>query len=134
MVRTATSASTQCVRIIGHGIMLPRSFELAQGIFVDPVVPIYTMQEVADGSERFTDYSAVVTGRDIANFALRVESERPRDALAIKSWNALWDFHLLSLAAGAPVCSLFSVASGSRFIFTAANRNSIIRHSRMLSV
>lgn len=115
------------VFIAGHGITLTSRFELSPGVFVEPTVPTFEMQEAADGSEHFTDYSAVVTGRDLADFSLRVESEIPGKAFAAKAWNALWDFHLLSLAAQSPVCSIFSVTSGTPRIFTAANRNGIMR-------
>jgi len=45
----------------------------------------------------------------------------------VKGWNALWNFHLFSLAAESPVCSIFSVTPGTRPIFAAANRNVLMR-------
>jgi hypothetical protein len=127
MVGVATNGGAHSLFIVGHGIKVNSSFELASGIFVEPTVPHFEMQDAADGSARFADYSAVVTGRDLADFSLRIDSEHPGQALAVKGWNALWDFHLLSLAAQSPVCSIFSVTPGTRPIFAAANRNVLMR-------
>jgi Apea-like HEPN len=127
MVSVVTSDGAHSLFIVGHGIKVHSSFELAAGIFVEPTVPGFEMQDAADGSAHFTDYSAVITGRDLADFSLRIESEQSGQALAVKGWNALWNFHLLSLAAQSPVCSIFSMTPGTRPIFAAANRNVLMR-------
>lgn len=127
MVRVATTLEAQTVFIVGHGISVHSSFELAPQVFVEPTAPEFDMQEAADGSARFSDYAAVVGGRELADFSIRIESEQRGEALAIKGWNALWNFHLLSLAAQSPVCSIFSVTPGARPVFAAANRNTLMR-------
>lgn len=127
MVRIATNGEAHSLFIVGHGISVRSTFELASGVFVEPTVPSFESEDAADGSAQFSDYSAVITGRELADFSIRVESEQSAKALAVKGWNALWNFHLLSLAAQSPVCSIFSVAPGTRPIFAAANRNVLMR-------
>src|SRR5882757_6741866 len=114
MVSVVASDSAHSLFIVGHGIKVHSSFELASGVFVEPTIPSFEMQDAADGCAYFTDYSAVITGRELADFSLRVESEQSGQPLAVKGWNALWNFHLLSLAAQSPVCSIFSMTSDAR--------------------
>jgi len=124
MVSVATGDGAHSLFIAGHGISVQSTFELASGIFVEPTVE---MHDAADGSAHFSDYSAVITGHKLADFSLRIESEQSGKALAVKGRNALWNFHLLSLAAQSPICSIFSMTPGTRPIFAAANRNILVR-------
>lgn len=61
----------------------------------------------------------------LANFSLHITEDESGHALAAKTWNALWIFHLLALACRRPVIPLYCAANhGTRF--TLANRNLVI--------
>lgn len=61
----------------------------------------------------------------LADFSLCIEDIKGGKALAAKTWNALWVFHLLALACRRPVMPLYCAAShGTQF--TLANRNLVI--------
>jgi hypothetical protein len=113
--------------ILGHGITVDQSFTLAPGITISPEIPLLDMQAVAEGSEKFSDYAAVLAGHKLANFSLDIEDRRGAKELAVKSWNALWQFHLLSLACSAPCCSLYSTTLTTERHFSSANRNIMMR-------
>ncbi|MGN8116691.1 hypothetical protein [Labrys sp. 22185] len=127
MVSIRTDRSSQQVCIVGHGISLTNDFELMPGITITSTIPALDMNNVADGSKRFFDYAMVVTGHPIASFAIQITDERSPELLAVKSWNALWLFHLLSLACKVPCCSLYSVTGEAAPIYSAANRNFMMR-------
>lgn len=104
---------------------LPLDYELCEGITLVRTLPKFNYSNAADGSENFVDYASVVLGERLANFALRVDCAVSSKELAARSWNALWDFHLLSLAAQRPVCSLFSITQGAKENYRSANRGLI---------
>jgi hypothetical protein len=61
----------------------------------------------------------------LADFALHITENKGGAALAAKTRNALWIFHLLALACRRPVMPLYCAANhGTRF--TLANRNLVI--------
>ena len=119
-MRTTIGVEAEAVLIIGHGATIPSQFELAPGIIIEPGIPKIELQDAADNAADFDAYAAVLNGREIGNFTLRVEGQGER--LAIRGWNALWDFHLLSLAAEVPVSSVFSISNGPKPVYSAANR------------
>lgn len=65
--------------------------------------------------------------RDIATFSIEVEHTGGSAALGTRAWNALWDFHLLSVATGSPAFPLFTVSEGTNYTeFGVSNRNLIV--------
>lgn len=115
------------VTIVGCGINLPCDYELSDGLTLVKEIPIVDYSEAAKGADNFLDYAAVILGEGSATFALRIDCYKSPKELAVRSWNALWDFHLLSLAAQSPVYSIYSVAEGSTVSIRSANRGLIRR-------
>lgn len=106
---------------------LQSDFELCEGTTLVRTPPRVSYRDAADGSASFIDYASVVQGEGLGNFALRVDFLESSKELATRSWNALWDFHLLSLAVRSPICSLFSVTQGTKQAYRTANRGLISR-------
>lgn len=127
MVGIGASTDSNELVILGHGITVPERFELVEGVFVDPSVPGLNVEDAAAGSRHFADYAAAIQGHEMATFALRVERQTADEELARRGWNALWLFHLLSLACRSPCVSLYSVSDGPKPLFGAANRNPFVR-------
>lgn len=126
-MRISVREGTFALSIMGHGIIVDTPKELVPGLLIDPSVPSFDIQEAAEGCSSFMDYAAVVAGKDLANFSIRVSGAADAEELAAAGWDALWIFHLLSLAAQAPCCSLFTVTHGGKATFSAANRNVFVR-------
>jgi len=123
MVKVATSSNTTKIVIAGHGISVDAPFVLDDVVTLVPTPPATDLEVVAAGSPRFEDYAAVVSGREMANFALEVATSGDARELAVRGWNALWVFHLLSLATGAPCIPLFSVSEGPTPTYSLVNRS-----------
>lgn len=127
MVQILAAPDTDTITIAGHGIAFNEPFQLNDSICLRPVPLCPDLDVAAASCPQFEDYAAVVTGRGIATFGVEVKSsEGGRDA-AVKGWNALWIFHLLSIAAGAPCYPLYAVSSGQKPTVTLANRSPFIR-------
>lgn len=127
MVAIRVNKASNRIIIVGHGITVAERFELSPGIALESTVAPFDLNYAAEGSDRFVDYAAVLTGHPLANFSLIIEDEDGGNALAIKGWNSLWLFHLLSLACATPCCSLYSVTLGPEPLYSAANRNVVMR-------
>ena len=127
MVAISADASAKKVIIVGHGLAIPERFQLGLGLFVEPTVPALNIEEAAKGSREFGDYAAVISGNHLGTFCIEVQDGAGGKALATKAWNALWLFHLLSLACTTPCFSLYSVSIGKESVYASANRNLIIR-------
>lgn len=125
MVGIYVPDDVQSVFIVGHGLRLTSDYELSERITLIRTFPKFNYRNAADGCENFADFASVVLGERLANFALRVDCAVSAGNLAARSWNALWDFHLLSLAARRPVCSLFSITQGAKERYRSANRGLI---------
>lgn len=125
MVGVRVGEGTTEIIILGHGLTLSESFELSPGILLDPIVPPIDLKAASSSSESLTDYLMAVAATKLANFCLRVTGETGRE-LVTKAWNALWLFHLLSLACSTPCFSLCVVANGKSEKYTAANRNVVL--------
>lgn len=112
--------------IIGHGVTVSESFVLEEGVVLVPETP-----SAFDGSfpsragRQFQEDAAMLAMEQIATFSLLIESDGGGQAIVTKAWNALWLFHLLSIACRRPVMSLYSLAEGSGRA-TLANRNLLI--------
>jgi hypothetical protein len=59
----------------------------------------------------------------IASFSIEIRGHAGSKELAAKAWNALWQFHLLSVACAAPCLPLYSVSGKS---FDLVNPNLVI--------
>lgn len=127
MVGVAAGADSKSVVILGHGLAIAEEFELASGIFVSPIVPKLDLNATVAGCRQFADYAAALQGSEIATFSLRVEHDEGGKNLAGKAWNALWLFHLLSVACRAPCFSLYSECDGEQPLFSAANPSPFVR-------
>src|SRR3546814_446086 len=103
------------------------SSDLSPGIFISPAIPKLDLDATVAGCRHFSDYAAALQGIEIATFALRVEHDEGGKSLAAKAWNALWLFHLLSVACRAPRFSLYSVCDGDQPLFSAANSSPFVR-------
>lgn len=128
MIAIASAPGAEEVLIVGQGISLAEAHELEPGIEIVPAVPKYETQQVADGARTLVEYASILAMAEHASFTMRVFGTTGA-ALAAKAWNALWLFHLLSLAARAPCCSLYSVSGTLRPMFAVANRNLVFAPS-----
>lgn len=127
MVGIVAASDSKSVLIVGHGLTITDVFELSPGLFLQPNVPNLQLDATEKACNSFADYAAVVHGREIATFALRIEHEESSKALVTKAWNALWKFHLLSISCNYPCFSLYSVSDGRRPLFSAANRTPLVQ-------
>ena len=127
MVGIAASADSKSVVILGHGLTFPEDIELSAGIFVSPTVPKLDHDATVAGCRHFSDYAAALQGSEIATFAVRIEHDGGGKTLTAKAWNALWLFHLLSVACRAPCFSLYSVSDGDQPLFSAATPSPFVR-------
>lgn len=127
MVGIAASTDSKSVVILGHGLTIAEEVELSTGIFLSPVIPKLDLHATAAGCRHFSDYAAALHGSEIATFGLRIEDNGSGESLTVKAWNALWLFHLLSVACRAPCFSLYSVCDGNQPLFSAANPSPFVR-------
>ena len=125
MVGIFADANTTEIVILGHGLTIPERSELAPGILLEPSAPKVDLVAASASSRNSRDYLASVTASELATFCLRVQSGTGKD-LVERAWNALWLFHLLSLACASPCFSLCAIAKGKSEIYSAANRNVIL--------
>jgi hypothetical protein len=126
MVGITAEAHTTKIIILGHGLTITERSELSPGVFLESCIANVDLTDASTNSRDFRDYSACVTGGELATFCIEVEGGRGRD-LASKAWNSLWLFHLLSLACSAPCFPLCAIAQGKTDQYSAANRNVIFR-------
>lgn len=127
MVGIAASVDSKSVVILGHGLTTDEEVELSEGVFVSPNLPKLDLGATVSGCGHFSDYAAALQGSGMATFAVRVEHKDGGEALAIKAWNALWLFHLLSAACRSPCFSLYSVCDGNQPLFSAATPSPFVR-------
>lgn len=127
MVGIATSPDSKSVVIFGHGLAIAEEVQLSAGVFVSPTVPRFEISTAVSGCRDFSDYASAIHGSKIATFAIRVEHDSSGEHLAAKAWNALWLFHLLSVACGAPCFPLYSVCDGDKPLFSAATPSPLVR-------
>ncbi len=123
---TASSDSTK-ISIYGHGVTIPQRFELSDGIWIEPHVLPLDLEITVEGCLSFSDYAAALQGADIASFAIEVEDATGGDQLAIKAWNSLWLFHLISVACRSACLILYSKSDGVKPIYTAVSRNPFVQ-------
>ncbi|TCU16388.1 hypothetical protein EV132_105140 [Rhizobium sullae] len=124
-LQIGTREGDRQIAIIGHGLTLPDRFELEPRIVLDSVVPKLELDMAARGSHDLTDYAAMVSTHEFGNFCVNVEDTSGAKQLSIKAWNALWIFHLLSVACRSPCFSLYAVTSAGHY--SSANRTIFVR-------
>ena len=127
MVGVAASADSKSVVILGNGLTIAEEVELSAGIFVSPDIPKLDLDATVAGCRHFSDYAAALQGSEIATFAVRIQHDGGGKSLAVKAWNALWLFHLLSVACRAPCFSLYSVCDGHQPLFSAVTPSPFVR-------
>jgi len=122
MVKIFAQTGGESILVVGHGLRVKSDFELSPGITLTNSIPKIDYNVVANEVDGFIDYAALVTGERFANFSIRIDGEPTAKLLAVKGWNALWDFHLLAIATKRPVCSLFTLSLGENRRYSIANR------------
>lgn len=127
MVGVAANPDSKTVVILGHGLTITEDFELSPGVFISSNIPELDLDATVAGCRDFGDYAAALQGSRIATFALRIEHVEGGKDLAIKAWNSLWLFHLLSAACRVPCFALYSVCDGNQPLFSAANPSPFVR-------
>lgn len=117
--------TTTFVNLVGHGITIEAEREITPGITVSGQAPTNDSSFGSRTVGELRETLNVMSMEPLADFSLRIIDDRGGQALAAKTWNALWIFHLLALACRRPVMPLYCAANhGTRF--TLANRNLII--------
>ncbi|MDK1378188.1 MULTISPECIES: HEPN domain-containing protein [unclassified Sinorhizobium] len=120
MVGISVGRDTEAILLVGHGLIIPEPYEIASGLtLVEPPEP-RSKAEIADATDHLSAYVAVLDGQAMQHFAIRIEGEAIE--LAQRAWNALWTFHLLSLAVSAPVWPLYAVSVQPTPAYSLANR------------
>jgi hypothetical protein len=125
MVAIYADAFTTEILILGHGLTVAERTELVPGVLLEPTVPKVDLAAAATGSRDFRDYLASIAAKEFATFCLKIQGGSG-EHLASKAWNALWLFHLLSLACSAPCFSVCAIARGKSERYSAANRNVVL--------
>lgn len=127
MVGVAAGQDSRSIVILGHGLSIGEEFEVRPGVYISPEIPKLNLDHAVAGCAHFTDYAASLHGNEIATFSIRVEHEEGGEFLVRKTWNALWQFHLLSIACRAPCLSLCSVSDGKQPVFSAVSPSPFVR-------
>ena len=127
MVGVASGLDSKKITIFGHGIVVPERFEISEGIALCPYVPRLDLETTVAGCPTFADYAAALQGNEIASFTIEVEHVSGGKELAIKAWNSLWLFHLLSVACKAPCLMLYSMSDGQNPLYSAASPTPFIK-------
>lgn len=113
------------VHLVGHGITIGVEREIAPGIMLSGQAPTNDTSFGSRTVGELRETLNVMSMEPLANFSLHITEDQGGQALAAKTWNALWIFHLLALACRRPVIPLYCAANhGTRF--TLANRNLVI--------
>lgn len=113
------------VHLVGHGITVAADREIAPGITVSGHAPTNDSSFGSRTVGELRETLNVMSMEPLADFALHITENKGGAALAAKTRNALWIFHLLALACRRPVMPLYCAANhGTRF--TLANRNLVI--------
>lgn len=126
MVSIRTGKGTQ-VYIAGHGLAIEEPADLGPGISVSPKVITFETSFGSRGGEEFQTHAAVLSMERLATFSIVVEHPDGGEALARKSWNAIWLFGLLALACRTHVISLYSGVPEYPHEFSLTNRHAFIR-------
>jgi hypothetical protein len=117
--------SAPFVHLVGHGITIGTERQIAPGITVSSQAPTNDSSFGSRTVGELRETLNVMSMEPLADFSLHITEEQGGQALAAKTWNALWIFHLLALACRCPVLPLYCAANhGTRF--TLANRNLVI--------
>lgn len=126
MISVAVGNGTK-VTLVGQGFRPSTRAEIAPGILITSAVPCLELKPTAENARSFVDYAAVVHGQPMATFSVEVTDPAGGAALAAKAWNAMYVFHRLSLAAGAPCISLYAEGEGDPKVFAATSPTPILR-------
>lgn len=113
------------VHLVGHGITIAVEREIAPGIILSGQAPTNDSSFGSRTVGELRETLNVMAMEPLANFSLHITEDQSGHALAAKTWNALWIFHLLALACRRPVIPLYCAANHETR-FTLANRNLVI--------
>ena len=87
----------------------------------------FELKTVADGCRALPDYAIVLSMMEFASFYIEIREEASARERAVKAWNSLWLFHLLSLAFRCPCGPLYSWSGSKKISFALANPNITFR-------
>ena len=56
MTATVSSKGATENHVLGYGISLSDEFVIAPGLTLSPALPVFTLEDLAEGTDRFADY------------------------------------------------------------------------------
>jgi hypothetical protein len=118
MTKVIASADSQVAFIAGHGVLVPEEFVIAPGITIRSNPPRFDLQVLANGCETLSEYAVVHGMMEYASFYLEIREDAGGEELAVKTWNSLWLFPLLSIACQCPCTSLYSWSGSQKVSFS----------------
>ena len=127
MVAVQAGSSAKIAFVAGLGVSVKVRTEIAPGIAI--VLPKYSISAAQIKARTASDLEAALVLRmgAIASFALEIHEPTGGKALAVKVWNSLWLFHLISLAAKKACAMLFSFSDDAKGPYQIVNPNVVIR-------
>lgn len=126
MVGVGAAQDSTAITIFGHGLRVGSRFEISPSVWVTPEVPVLDVETTAKGCRNFIDYAAAVHGHRMATFCLEISEPSGGEPLAVRAWNALWMFHLLAVASGAPSLMLYAMSDGVQPVYSALSRTPLV--------
>lgn len=122
---TATEDATKIV-LVGHGIGVDTRHEIGPGVFVCPPFLGIRGEELEARTASQLEYAAILSMGGQATLAIEVHEPEGGKKLAVRGWNAVWLFGLLSMACRLPCQSMFAFSDGTNAIYSLVARNVII--------
>jgi hypothetical protein len=113
--------------LIGHGINIISDHELSAGTYLCPVHFTIKAEELETRTDSALESAAILAMGGQATFAIRIEEPSGGEALAVRSWNALWLFGFLSLGCKTPCYPLFAFTNEDDARYSLVNRNLVVR-------
>ena len=118
MVKVVAPPGASVASIAGRGISVTQALELSPGVVLRPSPPKHEAEVVAEGCESLQEYAAILSMTEFATFFIEVADEPGGSALAARTWNSLWLFHLLALACKRPCDALYCWSGSSKIQFS----------------
>jgi hypothetical protein len=125
-----SDAATKVV-VLGYGIKVDNRLELTPELFLMPPWVSVEPEELQKHVEGQLEHAAILAMGGISTFALEIIGGHGGKDLALRAWNSLWLFGLMSLASKVPCHPLFAFSDETDARYTLVNRNAIVRpHGR----
>ena len=126
MIQIVVSKTAKSAIIAGHGVEVPLRFQVTDGVYLDPALPHPSPKQLEAATDSFREYAAIFSMLEIATFSIEIIEPSSAKALADRVWDALWLFHLASLASNSPTFSLYACSAGTKQFYCVANRNLVV--------